>query len=84
MDYDFSKISIETITKTEKKINSIRKNFNKELDIALDFLGEKLSSDQRNQLDQEIGDLWRVEVDRQVALLTECMNKIHRVLTNYL
>ena len=84
MDYDFSKISMETITKTEKKLNSIRKNFNKELDIALDFLGEKLSSDQRNQLDQEIGDLWRVEVDRQVALLTECLNKIHRVLINYL
>lgn len=84
MEYNFSELSVNTIEKTEKQLTSLKKKFVKELNLALGVIRNQVTDDQIDLISTKVSDAWNDEMNRQICMMTECMNKIQKSITSIL
>lgn len=84
MDYDFSNMCADQITKLDKRIEALGKAFVKDYHLALDVINHSVANERRGEIMQEVDDLLRDTRNKSVIFFTECMNKVQRALIKHM
>lgn len=84
MDYDFSILCNDQLSKLTKRLESLNKSFLKEYKLALNVINNAEANNHRTETFTEIQDLFQDQVKKASILYIETLNKVQRSLRKYL
>lgn len=83
-DYDFSGLCGDQIEVLEKRLESLKKKFIKEYKVALNVINNPTQHKNRPEMMVEIDDTLQDVANKITIFYTEALNKVQRVLGQYL
>lgn len=84
MDYNFSCISADTLTDIDKKLSRSCKKVVDDISNFLIILNDKEVSERKNELLIDVANIFNDQLRVTTLQFTETLNKVQRVLAQYL
>jgi hypothetical protein len=84
MEFNFSSISVDTVTAIEKKLDKIKLNVLDEINNFVRILNDEGTLQVTGEMNTVIADLFNDEIKKNAIAYTGVMNKVQNVLRQYL